>query len=91
MIVGQAALARPDGAVAAARAAKVALSGSEEWNGFSVLHTFNRAGRYPVTLVVRDSHGGVGSSAIDVYVVEASDACSTPDAIPPAGPFRRSA
>src|SRR5258706_317514 len=56
-------------------------------SGSSIPHTFNRAGRYPVTLVVRDSHGGVGSSAIDVFVVEASDACSTPDAIPPAGPF----
>jgi hypothetical protein len=56
-------------------------------SGSSVPHTFNRAGRYPVTLVVRDSHGGVGSSAIEVLVSEPSDACATPAVLPASGPF----
>ncbi|MDX8322731.1 NADH-quinone oxidoreductase subunit G [Rhizobium rhizogenes] len=42
IIIGQGALARPDGAAVLAAAAKLAVSVgaiSEEWNGFSVLHT----------------------------------------------------
>ena len=38
VIVGQAALARPDGAAVAALAAQIALGGKEDWNGYSVLH-----------------------------------------------------
>jgi NADH-quinone oxidoreductase subunit G len=40
VIIGMGALARPDGAVVASLAAKVATScGNEDWNGYCVLHT----------------------------------------------------
>jgi NADH-quinone oxidoreductase subunit G len=39
VIVGQAALTRPDGAAIAALTAQLAQSGSADWNGYCVLHT----------------------------------------------------
>jgi len=56
-------------------------------SGASVVHTFARAGRYPVTLKVTDSKGGVGTGEVDVYVADPADTCSTPVVIPSAGPF----
>lgn len=56
-------------------------------SGGSTAHTFYRAGRYPVTLKVVDSKGGIGAATIDVSVAELADACSTAVVIPPSGPF----
>jgi NADH-quinone oxidoreductase subunit G len=39
VIVGMGALARPDASSIASLAAKVALNGRDDWNGYSVLHT----------------------------------------------------
>jgi photosystem II stability/assembly factor-like uncharacterized protein len=56
-------------------------------NGGSVTHTFNRAGRFPVTLRAVDSSGALGAASVDVFVVDAGDSCASPIVIPPAGPF----
>jgi NADH-quinone oxidoreductase subunit G len=61
VIVGMGALARPDGAVIASLAAQVATSGgSNDWNGYCVLHTAaSRAGALDVGFV--PGRGGVGA------------------------------
>jgi hypothetical protein len=56
-------------------------------SGGNVSHTFPRAGRYPVTLKVTDTHSGAGTASFDVLVTDAADACSTPVVIPATGPF----
>jgi photosystem II stability/assembly factor-like uncharacterized protein len=47
----------------------------------SVVHTFNRAGRFPVSL------RGVDAATVDVLVADAGDSCETPIEIPASGPF----
>jgi NADH-quinone oxidoreductase subunit G len=39
IVVGMGALARPDGTAIASLAARIALNGREDWNGYAVLHT----------------------------------------------------
>jgi hypothetical protein len=56
-------------------------------NGGSVTHTFNRQGRFPVTLRAVDQSGAVSATSVDVMVADAGDSCTTPVVIPPAGPF----
>jgi hypothetical protein len=56
-------------------------------SGISTSHTFNRAGRWPVTLTVTDSHGAKGSANFDIIVTEAGESCSAPIVIPGSGPF----
>src|SRR5258706_16164792 len=48
-------------------------------SGSSVPHTFNRAGRYPVTLAVRDSHGGCGPPSTGRFAPPANAARAAPD------------
>jgi photosystem II stability/assembly factor-like uncharacterized protein len=62
---------------------------SDDWttvpfgmSGGTVSHTFLRSGRFPVTLSVRDSRGGIGASTIDVLVNEGADNCLTPIVLP---------
>ncbi|MEO8190747.1 MAG: IPT/TIG domain-containing protein [Acidobacteriota bacterium] len=55
--------------------------------GSSVVHTFRRAGTFPVALFARDSRGAVGSATVLVSVTDSGDACATPVVIPPNGPF----
>lgn len=62
-------------------------SSTSTTSGANVQHTFYRAGRYPVTLKVTDSKGGIGTAVIDVLVTEAADACGSPVVIPQGGPF----
>ncbi|HEX3579015.1 MAG TPA: IPT/TIG domain-containing protein [Thermoanaerobaculia bacterium] len=56
-------------------------------NGAATSHTFNRPGRFPVTLRAIDSKGAIGASSIEVDVMDAGDSCQTPIVIPSAGPF----
>ena len=56
-------------------------------SGAPIPHIFRRAGRFPVTLSVRDAKGGLGAKSVDVIVVEPSDNCATAPVIPGAGPF----
>ncbi|HSP15863.1 MAG TPA: PKD domain-containing protein [Thermoanaerobaculia bacterium] len=56
-------------------------------SGGSVSHRFDRIGRYPVGLAVRDSNGGIGAASVEVDVLDPADSCSTPIEIPSAGPF----
>jgi photosystem II stability/assembly factor-like uncharacterized protein len=56
-------------------------------NGGTTSHTFNRAGRFPVTLRAIDANGAIGASSIEIDVMDAGDSCQTPIEIPAAGPF----
>jgi photosystem II stability/assembly factor-like uncharacterized protein len=56
-------------------------------NSGSVKHTFNRAGRYPVTLRAVDASGAVGAASVDVFVSDAGESCGSPIVIPSTGPF----
>ncbi len=56
-------------------------------SGTSTSHTFDLAGRFPVTLRAIDARGAVGASSIEVDVKDAGDSCGTPIVIPSAGPF----
>jgi photosystem II stability/assembly factor-like uncharacterized protein len=56
-------------------------------NGVNASHTFDRAGRFPVTLRAIDSKGAIGTSSVEVDVMDAGDSCATPIVIPAAGPF----
>jgi len=56
-------------------------------NGATISHTFNRQGRFPVTLRAVDKSGAVSAASVDVMVADAGDACATPVVIPPGGPF----
>jgi hypothetical protein len=56
-------------------------------SGGSVQHTFNRAGRFPATLTVTDSHGAKGAASVDVIVTESGESCASPIVIPGSGPF----
>lgn len=56
-------------------------------SGASVSHTFNKAGRFPVTLVATDTHGAKAGAVVDVVVPEDGESCASPVVIPPTGPF----
>ena len=56
-------------------------------SGVSITHTFYRAGRWPVSLAVTDSHGAKGAASVDVIVTEAGESCATPIVVPGSGPF----
>ena len=66
---------------------------SDDWStapassGAPINHTFNRAGRFPVSLTVVDSNGASGSATQHVTVTPAGDGCAAPVVIPAAGPF----
>lgn len=53
----------------------------------TVSHTFNAAGIFPVSLLVKDSRGALGSASITIRVPEPADSCATPTIIPGDGPF----
>lgn len=55
--------------------------------GTPVSHTFNRAGRFPVTLRAVDAAGAIGAADVEVEVEELGDSCGSPIVIPGAGPF----
>jgi NADH-quinone oxidoreductase subunit G len=86
IIVGTAALARPDGAAVAALAAKAAVDFGalkDEWNGFSVLHTAaSRVGALEIGFVPGD--GGLNAAAmaeegaLDVIVLLGADEVDVP-------------
>jgi len=56
-------------------------------SGTPTSHTFNRAGKFPVTLRAIDAKGAIGASSIEIDVMDAGDSCQTPIVIPSAGPF----
>ncbi len=56
-------------------------------SGASVSHTFNRGGRFPVTLVATDTRGAKAGAVVDVIVPEDGESCASPLVIPPTGPF----
>jgi len=56
-------------------------------NGSSVTHTFNRPGRFPVTLRAIDTNGALAAASVDVFVADAGDSCDSPIVIPSSGPF----
>jgi len=63
VIVGQGALTRRDGAAVASLAAKIALGGKDDWNGYAVLHTAaSRVGALDVGFV--PASGGRGAAEI---------------------------
>lgn len=56
-------------------------------NGTTASHTFDRAGRFPVTLRAVDSRGAIGASSVEIDVMDAGDSCDSPIVIPATGPF----
>src|SRR5213076_559504 len=50
-------------------------------------HRFDRAGVFPVTFSVTDTHGSIGATTQFVSVTESGDACSDPIIVPGDGPF----
>jgi photosystem II stability/assembly factor-like uncharacterized protein len=56
-------------------------------NGSPASHTFDRSGRFPVTLRAIDANGAIGASSVEIDVMDAGDSCATPIVIPGAGPF----
>jgi NADH-quinone oxidoreductase subunit G len=90
ILLGAAALGRPDGAAIAALAAKAAIevgAATSEWNGYSVLHTAaSRVGALDVGFV--PGVGGLGASemakpgALDLMFLLGADEIDVP-----AGPF----
>lgn len=56
-------------------------------DGVNTSHTFDRAGRFPVTLRAIDSKGAIGASSVEIDVMDVGDSCATPIVIPAAGPF----
>jgi NADH-quinone oxidoreductase subunit G len=83
VIVGQAALTRPDGAAVAAAAAKIALGGKDDWNGYSVLHTAaSRVGALDVGFVPgiggRNAADMTKAGALDVLFLLGADEIDVP-------------
>jgi photosystem II stability/assembly factor-like uncharacterized protein len=56
-------------------------------NNANASHTFDRAGRFPVTLRAIDSKGAIGATSVEVDVMDAGDSCGSPLVIPDSGPF----
>jgi len=56
-------------------------------NGTPASHTFDRAGRFPVTLRAIDANGAIGASSVEIDVMDAGDSCDSPIVIPPSGPY----
>jgi photosystem II stability/assembly factor-like uncharacterized protein len=50
-------------------------------------HTFNRAGKFPVALIAKDSHRARGAASVIINVYEPFDSCATPMVISGNGPF----
>jgi photosystem II stability/assembly factor-like uncharacterized protein len=56
-------------------------------NSTPASHTFDRAGRFPVTLRAIDAKGATAASSVEIDVMDAGDSCESPIVIPAAGPF----
>jgi NADH-quinone oxidoreductase subunit G len=78
VIIGQAALARTDAPAVTALAAKIALGGKDDWNGYSVLHTAaSRVGALDVGFVPgiggRNATEMTKAGALDVLFLLGAD------------------